>query len=312
MDDETESLFDQMHTQIDEALEGSEPASDDVKEVYARFGLAYYYAEVLYRGLCNLYCVSQVPPTGPMTRYRVEEHLRTSSEMTLGHLLPRLETILPPPLLERLTGALERRNFLAHHFWFERIHLMTTLNGIETMLAELAQDTELFQELDGEVEKVGEPLHGRVGLTAELFVKALNDIKNGTAGALDPLHQQRMPRKQETVVNVFNVPTGSGHTVLVFETDDGLLWQLCDVGLGWSPYDHVDPSWPIVQKFAGLLPARINPRPKAAAPWTFEIPFGASATLAVFPGKQAGQVLYRLRIQEQPAPNAKARKPSHG
>ena len=152
------------------------------------------------------------------------------------------------------------------------------------MLTELAQDTELFQELDREIEKITEPLHARVGLTRELFVMAFNDIKSGRAGALDPLHSQRMPRKQETVVKVFNVPTASGHTVLVFQTDDGLLWQLCDAGLGWSPYDHIDPSWPSTDKFADLLPARINPRPKTSAPWTFEISFGAHATLAVYPG----------------------------
>jgi hypothetical protein len=306
-----ESLFDELHAAIDATLERSEPTSDDVKEVYARFGLAYYHAEVLYRGLCNLYCASQVPLAGPVTRYRVEEHLRAASAMTLGQLLPRLETVLPPALLERLARGLECRNFVAHHFWYERIHLMATLNGIDTMLAELAQDTELFQELDKEVEQITAPLHARVGLTPELFVAALKDIKSGEAGALAPLHPQRMPRKQETVVKVFNVPTASGHTVLVFQTDDDLLWQLCDAGLGWSPYDKVDPSWPVAQKFESLLPARVNPRPKASAPWTFEIPFGARATLAVLPGKEAGQVLYRLRNQAQPPPNAKARKSPH-
>ena len=117
MDQEPESLFARLHAEIDEALDSSEPTSDDVKEVYARFGLAYYHAEVLYRGLCNLYCASQVPPTGPMTRHRVEEHQRIASEMTLGQLLPRLDPILPPPLQERLADALERRNFIAHHFW---------------------------------------------------------------------------------------------------------------------------------------------------------------------------------------------------
>jgi hypothetical protein len=312
VDKETASLFDQLHARIDEALESSEPTSDDVKEVYARFGLAYYHAEVLYRGLCNLYCASQLPPTGPVTRHRVEEHLRTASEMTLGQLLPRLATILPPLIVERLAAALERRNFIAHHFWYERIHLIATLSGIEAMLAELAQDTELFQELDSEIEKIVEPLHARVGLTPELFVMALNDMRSGKAEALDPLHSQRLPRKQETVVQVFNVSTASGHTVLVFQTDDGLLWQLCDAGLGWSPYDQVDHSWPVAQKLAPLLPARINPRPKASAPWTFEIPFGPRATLAVYPGKQAGQVLYRLRIQGQPTPDAKATKSPHG
>lgn len=223
--------------------------------------------------------------------------------MTLGQLLPKLEPILPPPLQERLAHALERRNFIAHHFWYERIQLIATLAGTEAMVTELAQDTELFQKLDREIEKITEPLHTRVGLTPELFVMAFNDIKSGRAGALDPLHSQRMPRKQETVVKMFNVPTASGHTVLVFQTDDGVLWQLCDAGLGWSPYDHFAPSWPSADKFAELLPARINPRPKTSAPWTFEIRFGAHATLAVYPGQNPGQVIYRLRKRDSQRAN---------
>ena len=111
MDKENESLFDQLHARIDEEFEASEPTSDDVKEVYARFGLAYYHAEVLYRGLCNLYCALQVPPDGPVTRYRVEEHLRTAFEMTLGQLLPRLETILPPPLVPATSWGAGAKEF---------------------------------------------------------------------------------------------------------------------------------------------------------------------------------------------------------
>lgn len=311
MGNKKESHIDRLYAAVHEVVERSEPSSEDVKEVYARFGLAYYHAEVLYRGLCNLYCVSQAPPSGPVTRYRLEEHLLAASKTTLGQLLPLLEAVLPPPLPERMARALERRNFIAHHFWYERIHLMATLTGIEAMLAELVQDTELFQELDEEIERITAPLYARLDVSPELFLAALNDIRSGKAGALSPLYPQRMPRKQENVVKVFDVPTPSGRTVLVFQTDDGLLWQLCDAGLGWSAYGQVDASWPVSQKFATLLPARINPRPKASAPWNFEIPFGTQATLAVFPGKEAGQVLYRLRPQAKLSPNARATESPH-
>jgi hypothetical protein len=137
---------------------------------------------------------------------------------------------------------------------------MTSLSGIEAMVDELSQDTELFSELDTEVEKLTEPLHGRMNLTPELFDKALADTLSGKA--CEPLIEQRKPKKEEIVVNVFDVPTASGHTVLVFQTEDGLLWQLCDAGLGWSPHKAVESSWPKARKFIDLLPAKINPRPK--------------------------------------------------
>jgi hypothetical protein len=270
-----------------------EPTSDDIKEVYARFGLAYYLAEALHRGLCNLYCAFQIPPGGPVTRPRVEEHLRTAFETTLGQLLPKLQPMLPPSLVPQLERAVQRRNYLAHYFWYERIHLMTSLSGIEELVNELAGDADLFSQVDAEIEKLMEPLHARMGLSAELLSLALAETMGGKE--LEPLNQQRKPKKEETIVAVFDAPAAWGRTLLIFQTRDGALWQLCDGGLGWTHYAAVDPSWPLAKKFTDLLPAKINPRPPVNAPWTFEIPFGSNATLSVHPGKAPGEVLYKLR-----------------
>jgi hypothetical protein len=283
--------FEQIHNRIAAELSGSGPSDDPVKEVYARFGLAYYHCEVLHRCLCNFYCFSQLPAAGPVTGPRVEEHLQTAFDSTLGQLLERLKPVLPPPLLPKLQVALERRNFIAHRFWYERIHLMTSIDGIQAMVEELSLDSELFSELDKEVEKLTEPFHARLGVTPELFDRALAETLSGTA--CEPLIEQRKPKKEEIVIAVFDVPTRTGRSVLIFQTEDGLLWQLCDVGLGWCPYKNAEPSWPKARKFIDLLPAKINPRPKASAPWTFEIHFGRRAKLSVRPG-QGGQILYQL------------------
>ena len=110
----------------------AEPTSEEVKELYARFGLAYYLAEVLHRGLCNLYCLSQIPAGGPVTRPRVEEHLRTAFETTLGQLIRKLQPVLHSALLPQLERAVDRRNFIAHHFWYERSPLMRSAEESKT------------------------------------------------------------------------------------------------------------------------------------------------------------------------------------
>ncbi len=228
MEDE---LLTELHRIVAETFEDSEPESDDIKEVYARFGLAYYQAEVLHRGLCNLYSLLQVPSAGPITRPRIEEHLRTAFESTLGQLLERLAPpLLPARLIPRLRVALERRNFLAHHFWFERIHLMPSIKGIETMLNELASDTELFRELGKEIEKLVVSLYSRIGLTQELFARAVNKVAAGLD--CEPLNQQRKPGKKETIINVFYAPTSSGNSVLVFQSADRVSGNF--VMRGWD------------------------------------------------------------------------------
>jgi hypothetical protein len=268
------------------------PSDDDVKEVYARFGLAYYMAEVIHRGLCNLYCAAQMPKDGPITGPRVEEHLRTAIGTTLGQLLPQLLPLMAPTLVPKAERAVERRNYLAHHFWYERIHLTSSLSGIEELLNELSAATDLFSEVNEEIEKLVLPFHSRIGLTPELLDRALAEAMSGKD--MEPLNQQRKPKREETIVAAFDVPIASGRTLLVFQTDDGAIWQLCDGGLGWTNYEIADPAWPEAKKFAGLLPAKINPRPAVSAPWTFELQFGKKATLSVHPGKGSGQVLYKL------------------
>jgi hypothetical protein len=83
---------------------------------------------------------------------------------------------------------------------------MTTVSGLETMIAELDQDSELFQELDLEVNKFSEPYHLKMGFPNEIADSLLEDIRQGDAAALESLHDQRFPKKWEKIVKVFKVP----------------------------------------------------------------------------------------------------------
>jgi hypothetical protein len=270
---------------------GSSPTSEDIKEVYARFGLAYYQAEVLHRGLCNLYAAFQVPSTGPIIQPRIEEHLRTAFESTLGQLISKLKASLPATLIPSLERAAARRNFLAHYFWFERAPLFANSPGITSMINELSADTDLFTSLDAEIERLIEPSNARFGITPDYLREVSAQIALGEP--FEPVNQQRKPKKEETIIAVFNVPTTSNRSSLVFQSDDGVLWQLCDVGLGWTTYETVDPSWLRAEAFACLLPAKVNPRPPVSAPWTFKLRFGTKI-VSVRLGKGPGEVLYKF------------------
>ena len=121
----------------------------------------------------------------------------------------------------------------------------------------------------------------------------LEKVERGEDSPL--LNPQRRLKKRETIVTVFEVPTQAGNINLVFRTEDGLLWQLCDAGLGRTAFDGADAAWPESKQFSPLLPATIDPRPKASGPWNYEIEFGAKARLIVRLGQAPGEVVYRLR-----------------
>jgi hypothetical protein len=74
----------------------NEPTDDLVRELYARFGLAYYHSEVLHRGLCIILAMSDLPRRDLITRLRVEERLARAFSMTLGEVITELAEKCPP------------------------------------------------------------------------------------------------------------------------------------------------------------------------------------------------------------------------
>jgi hypothetical protein len=96
-----------------------------------------------------------------------------------------------------------------------------------------------------------------------------------------PIRAQRRLRKLETVVRIWDAAANPGESTLVFETDDGVLWQLCDVGLGWTRYVQPGPDWELNSRLAPHLPSRFNPRPGAPGSWTYEFELSSVARLTV-------------------------------
>lgn len=55
-----------------------------IKEVYTTFGLAYYFSEVIHRGLCNIYAFASFGSREDITIPRVDEKLSLVYSLTLG------------------------------------------------------------------------------------------------------------------------------------------------------------------------------------------------------------------------------------
>jgi hypothetical protein len=258
-----------------------------VREVFAYFGRTYYLAEVLHRGLCNLYVVTQLPETGPVTRYRVEEHMAAAFKMTLGQVWNSVAFRFPPDGQRRVECAVERRNFLAHHFWFERIHLMSSADGRAQMMAELEQDASLFEQADSVVEALDPDQWKRFGLDETYLEAAMAEIAQGMRPT--PLHSQRRLRKTETIVSAYEAGC------VFLETEDGTIWQLCDQGLGWCEHSKADPTWPRSSRLAPYLPAILNPRPPNHGAWNYELSLAQGALLIVRPGPDSKKYRWSIR-----------------
>ncbi len=131
-----------------------DPDDNLVRELYARFGLAYYLSECLHRTLSIILALSGLPARGHVTTPRVEERLSQAFALTLGDVVGKLQSVLPPELADDAREAVDQRNFLAHSFWFDRAHLMVSTPGVHQLITELSDYSEVFQLLDAQGNEV--------------------------------------------------------------------------------------------------------------------------------------------------------------
>lgn len=280
-----------------------QPDDNLVRELYARFGLAYYQSECLHRGLCFVLAWTGLPSRDMITRPRVEEQLAHAFSLTFGDVAAKLESVLPPDLAADIRTAVVTRNFLAHTFWFERAHLMFTANNVRTMIAELDGYAEMFDRLDASVSEWSEPTRQRLGLTDGMLHQSLERILAGEPDEPLPDKQavralERKLSRRQRLIRVWEFSLEDGRRPLIFELADGSLWQLSDVGLGSTRFQEIGESWSEHPAIKPYLPAEILPRPQEAAPWDYEFTLSNGGVLWVKPGRQKTAFRWGVRTRK--------------
>lgn len=267
------------------------PDDDLIRELYARFGLAYYQSECLHRGLCMILAWSGLPSRDLITRPRVEERMARAFSLTLGDVAAELKDVLPAELGGDLRKAVDTRNFLAHHFWFERAHLMFSVDNVRQLIAELDGYVEQFNRLDIRIDEWSEPKRRQLGLTEEVLQDSLRRILAGESD--EPLPDRQTVReldkklsRRQRLVRVWEFTLADDRKPLIFELADGSLWQLSDIGLGWTRFQEIGPGWTEHSVIKPHLPADILPRPKPTAPWDYEFTLANGVVLWVKPDSQ--------------------------
>jgi hypothetical protein len=273
----------------------TDPSGKLIKEMYAPFGLAYYHSECLHRELCNAYILAPFSKPDGVTGPRVNERMTEAFAMTLGQVVDAIRPWVTGELQSTLEEAVERRNFLAHRFWFERCHLMSSEDGARQLIDDLCADSEFFSRADEEVGAHFSDQSVRLGLTDERRQLALEEMLERGEEWQGPAAQRRL-RKQETIVRVWDVPALDDQSTLIFELQDGSLWQLSDVGLTWTRFASPASDWEENPTIKPYLPAPTNPRPGAPGSWDYELVLGAAARIVVgLSGKRPKAFVWRLR-----------------
>lgn len=176
------------------------PADDEdsvqIREVYSRFGLAMYQAQVLEHGMVNAVIVARMLPTmrEHPDRAAWEETFDRAydSELakTFGNMLRALERLgLPNDLTDRLRLAKVERDRLAHRFFREHDGDFLGRSGRTAMIAECEEAIELFVSVDADLEELMRPQRERHGITAEW-------VEGHLADAIAAAEARQPPRRE--------------------------------------------------------------------------------------------------------------------
>lgn len=161
---------------------------EHVKEVYARFGLAVYSAQVLEHGLVNaLMILDLIPSRRHLARSRDEWGTEVDAFMdrhfgaTMGRMLKNLRDVtqVDADLENLLRDALSKRNWLVHDFFRERITEFMSTAGREQMLREVDECRNLFKTADERLETIVGPLRRKAGITDDLLEREYRHLSRG-------------------------------------------------------------------------------------------------------------------------------------
>ncbi|MBN1511377.1 MAG: hypothetical protein JXB13_05135 [Phycisphaerae bacterium] len=165
---------------LQQPLEIPEPDHYEPKEVYAFFGLAAYWAQVLEQGVVNLIVGLRVAGETVLTPKHVLDAYADEDRKTLGQLLNSLrsETTVSIDVEECLKRALQLRNHLTHQFFVEHDEAFLSDVGRRRMIDELRSITASFRDADKLVDPLWLGVWKRHGITQQLIERELESLQN--------------------------------------------------------------------------------------------------------------------------------------
>lgn len=136
------------------------------KEVFALAGLAIYQAQVWERSMINIYLIVKSSGKSYATLDDWDQDENSLSRKTAGQLLRIIkdEKLAPQKTLEIFAEALDKRNNLAHSFFFEQSEHFMLEAGRKIMADELCSMSDLFSLSNELAQSLTTPLSDAMGL----------------------------------------------------------------------------------------------------------------------------------------------------
>ena len=142
------------------------PEAAQRREVFALFGLAMYHAQCVERQIGILLATTLNPAFFRSTSEERERFFDNEFTKTLGRMLAtvRSRVTLSPTFESELEAALERRNWLAHDYFWLRAHDVLSTKGRDKMIEELKEAADYLDTVDRQLTGVSERWMAKLGV----------------------------------------------------------------------------------------------------------------------------------------------------
>jgi hypothetical protein len=276
--------------------------SEQIREVYAHFGLAMYQAQSLERQLAML--LALLAKAEMSTAWDYDARLAHSFESTFGTLVTQFGEIAAREHAElhaQLEIAVESRNDLAHHYFWDRAVSFSSRTGRDGMLEELRHLVNMFESLDKALTRLTRNVAAQKGLPEEKLRTHLeNTFEALQSGKGKVYRPQRVPNPVE-ITGAYEWRAGRVDKCgLILKSNHGRYLIVGEKGLCYGPQDIPMGELLLRPEFQKALPALVNPRPKKSPPWTFAFPLANGYVLTTRADSQNERRVCRFALKRKP------------
>ena len=159
-------------------IEEIDEESWQIREVYAKYGIAMYSSQCFETGLVTLLVSLKLNDREKITRSDIDLFTGKNNEKTLGGLIHSLKKIMKisENLETELKELLDIRNYLAHRYFRIKAIDFTKKDGRQRMLSELESIISKLENGDKKIDLIDSVICDKYGITSEMIGKIMEDL----------------------------------------------------------------------------------------------------------------------------------------
>ncbi|MGA5498729.1 hypothetical protein ACPCSP_30715 [Streptomyces cinereoruber] len=154
--------------------------TNDEKTAYASFGLALFGANVMEAEIVNAFAMSRIITAREQGEQLVTDPWAKGFKEAVKNLVPKVcrKAGADQRIVDDLLVAVDRRNYLVHRFWYERIEELVSDRRRARLITELQHDHRLFVKMTDLLRStVHVPLLANLDISQDLLDAELDRIR---------------------------------------------------------------------------------------------------------------------------------------